>query len=661
MNFGLPSSVADVCDWLLKISPSFENYLPFFRENSITGDVLLGLGNEDLRLIGIAPLFHRRRILEALEDLKSRQMREDLNSTRSDAEEPSLVYTAEKCQTELASLAHDMVYLDQSLQSSVFELISKYLKCLRSTFRLAERPGPSHAHQVNSGFDDLSRRRSASVTSGADHIQFVLSQIARSVYMIWSDSETAYSSLDQNRCGLISLAQLRMGLEQNGVSAELLNDHGLIQHFQVRFPNRLIKLQEFQELFPPPAGISPAASNFYPRAHSAYGGPSPGGFQSAFRAKTGGHNRHFSSPDVTSLYQRERAHSTHSQREGSISGFSAQSVPVERAGSVSGFSTHSTPVTPYQDALHRQAGARDQRAATNAFNHAKQAALYTNQDSHSVHSEPAGLLQRTSRFRKNDPLKNSSPFGSKSKKVFSFDEGGKAKAKLNFNFSKINQSSVFRSNSPRSNSDNLQALQTKKEEETESGVPNPLKTVVDMMKQLRKPPIELFGFFKGSGNAVTVTSLIQGMKQCGTAMSEQDARDVIAIGDKNKDKTLRLVEWEAFCATQLPSNYLAQFTQSQPRRMKKTLDMEENTQNMLVEITKTIMSSEPSLSALFKKMCVSGGRRMTQDDLIEALKEFGIQLGAHEAESLIRPFDKTNQGLSRAEFIRFVNCGKSLA
>ena len=43
MNFGAPHSVADVCDWLLKISPSFETYLAVFRENSISGDVLLYL------------------------------------------------------------------------------------------------------------------------------------------------------------------------------------------------------------------------------------------------------------------------------------------------------------------------------------------------------------------------------------------------------------------------------------------------------------------------------------------------------------------------------------------------------------------------------------------------------------------------------------------
>jgi len=237
--------------------------------------------------------------------------------------------------------------------------------------------------------------------------------------------------------------------------------------------------------------------------------------------------------------------------------------------------------------------------------------------------------------------------------MFSFDES-KSASKLNFNFSKLQQPKQFLDRDS-----NEHRTFPKEGEQQLPRLPNPVRSVVDVLMKLGKSPLQLFEMFKGHGAAVTVASLIQAMAQCGVQMGEEDAREVISVGDKNKDKTLRQIEWEAFCATQFPSGYLDQFNTS--RRPKKRMDMEDHTQHMLVEITKTIMSSDSSLSSLFKKLCVSGGRRMTRDDLIEALKDFGIQLGIPEAQSLIQPFDKTGQGLSRAEFIRFINCGKSLA
>ncbi|MFL9962884.1 adenylate/guanylate cyclase domain-containing protein [Paraburkholderia sediminicola] len=60
----------DVAVWLHSLG--MERYEPVFRENAIGADVLRNLTADDLKELGIASIGHRRKLLDALADLRAR-------------------------------------------------------------------------------------------------------------------------------------------------------------------------------------------------------------------------------------------------------------------------------------------------------------------------------------------------------------------------------------------------------------------------------------------------------------------------------------------------------------------------------------------------------------------------------------------------------------
>src|SRR5437868_3127445 len=59
----------DVADWLRELG--LEQYASAFRDNAIEPDVLPSLNADDLKDIGVTPVGHRRRLLDAIAILKS--------------------------------------------------------------------------------------------------------------------------------------------------------------------------------------------------------------------------------------------------------------------------------------------------------------------------------------------------------------------------------------------------------------------------------------------------------------------------------------------------------------------------------------------------------------------------------------------------------------
>ena len=58
----------DVSSWLHGVG--LEHYVEAFRENDIDGEVLPKLTAEDLLAIGVVSIGHRRRLLDAIADLR---------------------------------------------------------------------------------------------------------------------------------------------------------------------------------------------------------------------------------------------------------------------------------------------------------------------------------------------------------------------------------------------------------------------------------------------------------------------------------------------------------------------------------------------------------------------------------------------------------------
>ena len=59
----------DIADWLKKLG--LEQYEPAFRANEIDARVLLSLTAEDLKDLGVTLVGHRRRLLEAISELRA--------------------------------------------------------------------------------------------------------------------------------------------------------------------------------------------------------------------------------------------------------------------------------------------------------------------------------------------------------------------------------------------------------------------------------------------------------------------------------------------------------------------------------------------------------------------------------------------------------------
>ena len=59
----------DVADWLRTLN--LGQYEAAFHENSVTVDLLPSLTAEDLKDLGITPVGHRRRLLDAIAELRA--------------------------------------------------------------------------------------------------------------------------------------------------------------------------------------------------------------------------------------------------------------------------------------------------------------------------------------------------------------------------------------------------------------------------------------------------------------------------------------------------------------------------------------------------------------------------------------------------------------
>jgi len=74
-NTELPESVTDwdeddVGNWLMTLGSEFGQYVPFFKENNITGKRLMRLTEEKVKLLGVSSMGHRDDIVAEIEDLK---------------------------------------------------------------------------------------------------------------------------------------------------------------------------------------------------------------------------------------------------------------------------------------------------------------------------------------------------------------------------------------------------------------------------------------------------------------------------------------------------------------------------------------------------------------------------------------------------------------
>src|ERR1700751_956871 len=63
--------LVDVAAWLHSLG--MERYEPVFRENAIDPDVLRNLTADDLKELGIASVGHRRKLLDALTELRAQR------------------------------------------------------------------------------------------------------------------------------------------------------------------------------------------------------------------------------------------------------------------------------------------------------------------------------------------------------------------------------------------------------------------------------------------------------------------------------------------------------------------------------------------------------------------------------------------------------------
>ena len=81
----------DIAEWLRGLS--LEQYAPAFAENAIEWEILPKLTSDDLKEIGVAPVGHRRKLLEAIavlrvDALPPARRQDRLNAHASAATEP---------------------------------------------------------------------------------------------------------------------------------------------------------------------------------------------------------------------------------------------------------------------------------------------------------------------------------------------------------------------------------------------------------------------------------------------------------------------------------------------------------------------------------------------------------------------------------------------
>lgn len=228
------------------------------------------------------------------------------------------------------------------------------------------------------------------------------------------------------------------------------------------------------------------------------------------------------------------------------------------------------------------------------------------------------------------------------------------KADNNDNFNSTVNAPIRPQTAPALNSDamsNHMVMFQKPEANLPESLKDPFGELKIILQNQNQSVIELFNEFKGSDGAVSAESLVKKMQQFGIKYSSQFLAPVIQKFDSNNDLKLNLIEWECLCQN-LMTQQIATTAQS-----NLPIVVNEN----LKYITNILMNAETSLSTLFKKLCVSGGRRCSVDDMIQGLQKYGVNhLNKFQIQEIMSDFEKNDgQGITRAEFIRMINAGKS--
>lgn len=189
---------------------------------------------------------------------------------------------------------------------------------------------------------------------------------------------------------------------------------------------------------------------------------------------------------------------------------------------------------------------------------------------------------------------------------------------------------------------------------------NPIYSLKEHLKNSNKTVLELFDEFK-IDNFVTVKSLMNTLLRLNVDTNDIRCRDIIRLYVKKKGvEKLNLLEWECLCNDLLGIAHIQKVNARRAGCANSCQNLAQSDKDLLRTITETLLNAQPSLSNLFKKLCVSGGRRMSVDDMHKGIKKFNLHVNLEDLKEIIIPFDKTKGGLSRAEFIRFINAGKAV-
>jgi len=490
------------------------------------------------------------------------------------------------CSIEFDALYEDCRSLDPVVQARLFHMIQEYLKIIRSTFKLGQRttnrsvmgstyaasvcssamrePLPSNLNPPSSRFQPTNRYqtdfRSQQTLYGNQTLQQVLSSIRSVLSIKFPNTREAYMRLDAKCLGYLSISSLRVGLEALGVPGELINQPCFLQCLQNRFPQRLITLGNFLDMFS--ESSQPPLLQPQPR------------------------------PNTAMSYQSTQSYASQPMQ---------QNFPQ--------------PVQQTFNELPTPEGMSHQQPNYNS--------------SPPLNPSYAGQPSTQIQHKQDRPVSRQNSF---------------SKPLVRQSFSQQNEQTSFRpSTSPaRSVSNSLIPTRVAAPVHTPVALRNPVDELAEKMKNSRKRPIDLFNEFKSpQEKAVTAKSLSTMMIDYGLEFSDAKCEEIISQFDINGDRKLHFLEWETMCGELLKPNQPEQTAQA-PK-------------NSIKYITSRLLTAEKSLSTLFKKMCASGGKRMTVDDMVKGLQQYDIQISLQKAQEIMTPYDKTKNGLSRAEFIRFIN------
>ena len=126
----------DIGDWLRALD--LGQYEAAFRENSVTPELLPRLTPEDLKDLGITPVGHRRRLLDAIAALRARATRADdpqADGATAGRSQASLQSAAERRQlTVMFCDIQGSTALSTRLDpEDLSELVRAYQSCVKAT------------------------------------------------------------------------------------------------------------------------------------------------------------------------------------------------------------------------------------------------------------------------------------------------------------------------------------------------------------------------------------------------------------------------------------------------------------------------------------------------------------------------------------------------